>query len=149
MLLEKKANGEIVKYDDENAVDISRANRIHLCWDCVNGYPSKCPKIADLEKARLDDDDFYDFIRECYQVFEDDDMIEFIVSDCLCFKKCVYKTSDEEREALKEMRDAIGSLLTYWYNTETPEEALETRAKRRANGEKMRLLKREKNNMIK
>lgn len=142
MLIEKKSNGEIIKHsNDEFASEVERNNRTHLCWDCANGYPSKCPKIADLEKGTLE---IYNFVKKGYQLIEDDYVYKFIVTDCENFEKPEQKSQDEQIFAKKEMKKAVNELIMTFYETNTVEEALEIRKKRRARGLIEKRMNREK-----
>ena len=56
----------------------------HLCFDCQNAWPRKCPKIADLNKKPIEE---YDFIVSGYQSFDDAEKPEdFIITSCENFK---------------------------------------------------------------
>ena len=55
-----------------------KSKKAHLCFACLNGYPSKCEKVADYRKKNLDD---YSFIEEGYQTFNTENNL-FIVLKC-------------------------------------------------------------------
>ncbi len=61
-----------------------KSKKAHLCFACLNGYPSKCEKVADYRKKNLDD---YSFIEEGYQTFNNDELKEFKVTKCKHFTK--------------------------------------------------------------
>ena len=54
------------------------------CWECSNGYPSKCEKIRDLTKKPIDK---YPFIEEGYQRLEEDAIEDFIIISCQNYQK--------------------------------------------------------------
>ena len=141
MILEKNLDGEIIEHDNKFIDKIETDDNTHLCWDCANGYPSKCQKIADLRKGTID---LYDFIKRGYQIIEDDEVTKFTVLLCENFKIVKKRSTDEQLAAITEMRKAMDNILTYYYDTETVEEALSERSIRRANGNYLRLLTRER-----
>ena len=77
-----KENGEIKL--SSNVLDFMRhSDKDTLCWNCAKGYPSKCPKIADIEKQPIEE---YPFITNGYQVYKDGKTAKFAVFECTDFK---------------------------------------------------------------
>jgi len=139
ILLVEKNKGQINEILGYNEKKMTKGvkDSSHLCWNCQNGYPSKCEKIAALKKDNIAS---YDFIESGHQIIRDGRLEKFIVSSCHN-----YELSNHEPCSAAELSKAMDSLLTYFYNTETAEEALRTRQARRKQGHEIRLLKREKN----
>ncbi len=90
VIAKKDGNIEIMDKTSEITNSVRRLQQ--LCWDCKNGFPSKCKKICDIHKLRIEN---YDFIDSGYQVFDRDGYIFlFIVSKCSNFEQgevCHYK----------------------------------------------------------
>lgn len=53
-----------------------------LCFDCHNGYTSKCEKIRDIEKKSIEE---YPFIISGFQVLKNDQLDRFIITKCRNF----------------------------------------------------------------
>ena len=106
-----KENGEIKL--SSNVLDFMRhSNKETRCWDCANGYPNNCPKIADLEKKPIDQ---YEFITKGYQVIKDGELAKFAVFECKNFHKATDNVmSTSER---KKLMDGI---VAEFYNTDDP-----------------------------
>lgn len=139
-IIEKKFSGEIVanenvQTDVEN--EILEKYDEHLCWQCTNGYPSKCKKVANLKKCPIAD---YPFIIKGCQLVRAGYLEKFVVSDCDNFKKEISKTKEELAESNKRFRKARESIHIAYYDAETLEEARETAKAREA-----RIKKRKRN----
>ena len=50
-----------------------------ICYSCTNGYTSRCKKIADIEKQSIEN---YPFIVRGFQVYRNERLDKFIVSEC-------------------------------------------------------------------
>lgn len=95
-----------------------------LCWDCSNGYVSKCSKIRDLKKKNIED---YPFIVSGFQVIKNDEIERFIVTNCKRYKKATNKN----QMTSKELRKAKAKLAALFYGTETLEEGLKLQEKKK------------------
>lgn len=126
-LLELKT-GQFSESSKENGIfDLSKRvfnDKVHeaydrsshvICWDCSNGFPSKCQKVADYVKQSID---AYDFIRSGYQVIENGEVKKFVVSSCDCFGRNASSVPMSNSE-LKKLTD---SLAMYFYDADSPEE---------------------------
>lgn len=93
----------------------------HLCFDCKNGCPSKCPKIADFEKKSIEE---YPFILDGKQTFDKNgDIDRFIVYDCKNFEKVPYnakKLTPEEKRHISELKT---KMITCYFDVDTVREA--------------------------
>ena len=87
-----KKDGNIEIMDRTSEITNSIRCLQQLCWNCKNGFPSKCKKIHDVHKLTIDN---YDFIDSGYQVFgKKGYMLFFTVSKCSNFEQgevCHYK----------------------------------------------------------
>ena len=113
-LMITKTDGNISETTDKKEIEKSiRQREAVLCWDCQNGYPSKCEKIADLQKGNID---LYDFIKSGFQVIKDDKMLYFIVTKCSNYKN-VSNAPKIEKEEWDKAKDA---LTMFAYDTDDP-----------------------------
>lgn len=112
IIVERNKKIAELKLNAENLRKIKKEFQNHLCWNCQNGYPDKCAKVAMLEKAKIDR---YPFINSGYQeymlnTFTNHLVVEtFVVTDCDNFvttnEKIFTKNSvKENRETIKLTR---------------------------------------------
>ena len=131
IILKEIRNGnEIIELTDidsiENELNLKKGDT-HLCWDCKNGHPDKCSKIADLQKGSIES---YEFIKDGFQLVQDGIVDKFIITRCQNFECC-----DNNKTAMTpEFIDATNSLMLYYYDVESVEEAIETRESLRRRG---------------
>lgn len=97
-----------LKLNAENLRKIKKEFQNHLCWNCQNGYPDKCVKVAMPEKGKIDK---YPFINSGYQECMLNPLTgrlvveTFVVTDCDNFV-----TTNEKivtKNAVKENRESI------------------------------------------
>ena len=142
MIVEKTLEGEIIEHESGHFItDVEKDSPIHLCWNCKNGYATKCPKITDLQKGTIDS---YNFIKSGYQLVEDGNIIKFIVSACDNFEVPEQKSQEELERAKIEAKKAMNELIMDFYDVDTVEDALRIRENRRARGVLEKKLNREK-----
>lgn len=112
IIVERNKKIAELKLNAENLKKIKKEFQNHLCWNCKNGYPDKCVKVAMPEKVKIDR---YPFINSGYQeymlnTFTERLVVEtFVVTDCDNFvttnEKIVTKNSvKENRETIKLTR---------------------------------------------
>lgn len=71
-------------YAVKNNIYLALFKNTHtLCWDCPSNICLYCPKI-EKDKYTIDK---YSFITSGFQVYEDDDLKRFVVSDCKKMRK--------------------------------------------------------------
>lgn len=76
-----------------------------ICFNCTNGYTSRCQKIADIEKEEIQN---YPFIIRGYQVYKNDRLDKFIVGKCADYSTVPHYskrklTAPEFKKAKKEL----------------------------------------------
>ena len=124
VMLKKRAGNDLeeinITEDDIPGVALNE----HLCWNCSNGYPSKCAKVADRLKCNID---AYEFIKSGYQIVKDESVERFIVTSCLNFEK----TDNKPNLSGIEFYEEVGKLFTAYYGTETVREAVVENIKRK------------------
>lgn len=112
IIVERNKKIAELKLNAENLRKVKKEFQNHLCWNCQNGYPDKCVKVAMPEKVEIDK---YPFINSGYQEYMLNSFTErlvvetFVVTDCDNFvttnEKIVSKNSvKENREAIKLAR---------------------------------------------
>ena len=91
----------------------------HLCWEnCKNAEPFKCGKVFDLPKKSID---AYPFIREGYQVFDENDKLtKFIVKRCNNYEREPEKMSNRQRT--KKLRILSEQLALLYYGVDSLDE---------------------------
>ena len=120
----QKTNGitEQIDYTRERK-NIVESNNKHLCWDCLNGSPSKCKKIYDVRKKNIND---YDFIINGYQIVDNNNGLDsFIVSECKNFVLEEKKELTIQRKA--ELKQIRRELIMAYFGANDMEEAAEIR----------------------
>lgn len=81
------------------------------CWDCSNGFPSKCSKIAALRKESIES---YDFIKKGFQVVrENGDIPVFAVLDCANY----HMVKPKPLMSSTERRKLMDGILLEFYGT--------------------------------
>ena len=94
LYIKKDGKTKKLDYSEFNIDNLSDCQ--HLCFDCVNGRPSKCQKIFDEVKRIIDE---YDFIIDGYQFIDIDDIVDkFVVSKCHNYE---YEKNDRLSPQLK------------------------------------------------
>lgn len=92
--------GSISKKIFSDAIDYSFFNsQTHLCWEnCANCLT--CKKIVDSVKKNITE---YDFIESGYQIYNNDELERFLVTECKNYveKKKKIMTEEERQKALK------------------------------------------------
>ena len=119
----QKTNGITKQIDyTKERYNIIQSNK-HLCWDCLNGIPSKSKKIYDITKLNIND---YDFIINGYQIVDNNNCLDsFIVSKC---KNFVLEKKEElsvQRKA--ELNQIRRELVMAYFGANDMEEAEEIR----------------------
>lgn len=99
-------------------------NQEVLCWDCSNGYVSKCSKIADVGFGSIED---YDFITEGTQVLQGNKVKSFSVTRCQNFELC----DGKPKLSKEEFKKAKESLMLYFYDTDDIDIARKRRSARK------------------
>lgn len=112
---------ELVKMVREDLVGEEKLQegQYHLCWNCKNGCPSKCIKVANRRKKEIGK---YNFINSGYQtVNKNGEVVNFIVTKCENFEKddCEPKSAAEVAR-LKRVKEGMKAL---YFGAESYEEA--------------------------
>ncbi len=95
-----------------------------LCFDCANGYTSRCEKIRDRKKKSIEQ---YPFIISGFQIIKNEEIEKFIITKCENFQKA----SKRNKLTAKELRLMKAKLAALFYGTETLGEGLSCKAKKK------------------
>lgn len=116
-----KQNGVVSECHSAKFVDDKVQDKeCHLCGKCVNGYPSKCSKIADRSKKSIID---YDFITSGCQTFDEDGNSDIlIVEECNNYVKA-QNNKNKNKAQIAKYKELKRQLAAAYFGTETPDEA--------------------------
>lgn len=120
----QKANGITKQMDyTKERHNIIQINNKHLCWDCLNGSPSKCKKVYDITKLNIN---AYDFIINGYQIVDNNNCLDsFIVSKCKNFVLEEKQELSIQRKA--ELKQIRRELVMAYFGANDMDEAEEIR----------------------
>ena len=120
----KKQDGVISTEDyDISKIKEIKSNYSSPCFDCKNGYASKCQKMFDCGAKDIKD---YDFIDSGIQSYDENGISNLYVMNCTNYEKDAPRkpaTTKEEIERLKYLKESIKIL---YFSAETVEEANRT-----------------------
>ena len=106
-IIVKKENGEVTIVADEESTRSIITEIKNPCFECTNGYVTKCPKMADEVKKNISK---YDFITDGYQIYNEDGEVDiFAISKCSNFVRQEKNkpTTKEEIARLRYLKESI------------------------------------------
>lgn len=111
---------KVIKVSNVGVGSGSHNKKSHLCFDCVNGCPSRCPKVADIKKKPIGE---YEFITKGEETIGKNGEERFVVYECKNFVKVPHvskKMTTKDKERIIELCD---KLFMYYFDANTVEEA--------------------------
>ena len=101
--------------EDEKCED----GQYHLCWNCKNGCPSKCRKVANRIKKNIED---YPFINSGYQIVDNHgEVMRFIVTKCENFDKD--ENTPKQASEIARLKLAKEKMKALYFGAESKDEA--------------------------
>ena len=117
-----KAFGKVLESTDAKLIrETISSSKCTKCWDCANGYPSKCAKIADIEKENIAE--AYPFVKRGFQLL-DENGDDSIITVTACANYC--PADSKKQMSTTERNKIMDGILMEWYGTDDVNDARRT-----------------------